>query len=203
MKAAIYARVSTLLGQDPENQLAPLRQLAAVRKFTVTGEFVDKGQSGAKERRPALDELVKAARKGAFKVILISGIDRLARDTRHLLNLIHELEACGVALISIRENIDFTSPMGKAVLAVLGAMAALERDLIAERVKVALAVGKEKAQKAGRRWKHGRPPALTEGQLTQARKLRAAGHSIRKIAAALGGKVSSTAVHRALKVTGG
>src|SRR5687768_5254262 len=139
-QAAIYARVSTLLGQDLNHQLEPLRAAAAGRGLTVVGEYADEGQSGTKERRPSLDRLVNDARLGKFKVILISGIDRLARNNRHLLNLIHELEGYGVAVLSLRENVDFKSPMGKAVLSVFGAMATLEAELIAERIRTALAV---------------------------------------------------------------
>jgi DNA invertase Pin-like site-specific DNA recombinase len=73
-----------------------------------------------KDRRSGLDELVKAARAGKFKILLIYSIDRLARDTRHLLNLIHELNLYGVSLISIRESIDFSTPMGQATLTLTG-----------------------------------------------------------------------------------
>ncbi len=120
IKAVAYARVSTLLGQDPEHQLISIRQLAQARNFDITVEYVDKGISGSKDRRPGLDELVKSARAGKFKILLIYSIDRLARDTRHLLNLIHEINHYGISLISIRESIDFSTPMGQATLTLTG-----------------------------------------------------------------------------------
>ena len=90
-KAVAYARVSTLLGQDPENQLIPIRQLANSRNLEIIHEYIDRGISGSKDKRPGLDEMVRAARSGKFKFLIIYSIDRLARDTRHLLNLINEL----------------------------------------------------------------------------------------------------------------
>jgi DNA invertase Pin-like site-specific DNA recombinase len=96
---AIYARVSTLLNQDPNNQIIPIKQFAESRNLKIVHEYVDRGISGSKERRPGLDQLVKDARSGKFKVLIVYSIDRLARDTRHLLNLINELSHYGVNLI--------------------------------------------------------------------------------------------------------
>jgi DNA invertase Pin-like site-specific DNA recombinase len=148
IKAVAYARVSTLLNQDPENQLVPIRLLAHSRDFDLIQEYVDKGISGSTglDKRPSLDALVKSARAGKFKIIIVYSIDRLARDTRHLLNVIHELNHYGVSLISINESMDFSTPIGQATLAILGAVASLERSLIAERIRNALAAKKILAQ---------------------------------------------------------
>lgn len=197
IKAVAYARVSTLLGQDPENQLIPIRQLAASRNLKLIDEHIDMGISGAKDRRPALDQLVKDARLGKFKLLIIYSIDRLARDTRHLLNLINELNHYGVSLISLRESIDFSTPMGQATLTILGAVAQLERELIRERIRNALAAKKLAAQQTNSNWRCGRPPVLNLKVSTRVLELREKGHSIRAIARML--EISKSSVERVLR----
>src|SRR5438093_12518938 len=111
MRAAIYARVSTL-DQEPENQLAELRRYVTARGWTsIAG--VDRGISGAKERRPALDALMKDARRRRFDVIVVWRLDRLGRNLRHLIVLLEELRALGIAFVSLGEGIDATTPAGK------------------------------------------------------------------------------------------
>jgi DNA invertase Pin-like site-specific DNA recombinase len=198
IKAATYARVSTLLGQDPENQLIPIRQLADSRNLKIIDEHIDRGVSGSKDRRPALDEMVKAARGGKFKFLIIYSIDRLARDTRHLLNLINELSHYGVSLISLRENLDFSSPLGQATLTIIGAVAQLERELIRERIRNALAAKKLAAKQNNTNWRCGRPKVVNDKVESKALELRAKGHSIRAIARML--KVSKSSVERILKL---
>lgn len=195
--AVVYARCSTLLAQDPETQLVHLRQFAQARNFHVVSEFVDMGISGAKERRPALDEMVKAARQGKFKIIIVSGIDRLARDTRHLLNLLEELRGYGVAVISLRENIDFTTAMGQAALTIFGAVAQLEREIIRERIKNALAAKKLAAEKSGSGWRCGRPSVISRDVESLVVKLRDEGKSLRQIAKSV--NVAKTTVIKILK----
>ena len=112
VKAAAYCRVSLYLEQSPEGQLVNIRQFAQVRGFDLVDEYVDHGVSGVRERRPGLDRLVADARRGRFKVLIVTGIDRIGRNTRHLLNLIHELSGYGVSLVSLRENIDMGVSLG-------------------------------------------------------------------------------------------
>lgn len=196
MRAAAYARVSTLLNQDPELQLSHLRNFSEARGFHLVKEFIDQGISGAKERRPALDSMIQDARHGKFKIIVVAGIDRLARDTRHLLNLIAELNHYGVSIISLRENIDFSTPLGQATLTILGAVAQLERELIRERIKNALAAKKLAAKQSGSGWRCGRP-ALDKSVVLQVQDLRKHGKSIRAIAKELGiGKTSAERILR-------
>ena len=152
--------------------------------------------SGAKERRPALDEMVKEARKGQFKIIIISGIDRLARDTRHLLNLINELNHYGVSIISLRENIDFSTPMGQATLTIFGAVAQLERELIRERIRNALAAKKLASERLGLSWRCGRKPKVDSSLSIRIIKLKEEGSSVRQIAKLVG--VSKSTVQRVL-----
>jgi DNA invertase Pin-like site-specific DNA recombinase len=196
IKAVAYARVSTLLGQNPEHQLEHIRIFATARGFSLIRQFVDSGVSGAKERRPALDEMIREARKGSFKIIIISGIDRLARDTRHLLNLINELNHYGVSIISLRENIDFSTPVGQATLTIFGAVAQLKRELIRERIRNALAAKKLAAERLGLNWKCGRKTKVNDELALTIKKLSSEGTSVRKISKLVG--VSKSTVQRVL-----
>jgi hypothetical protein len=108
MRAAIYARVSTI-DQEPENQLAELRQYAEARAWTAR-EYVDRGVSGAKDKRPALDDLVRDAKRRRFDVVVCWRLDRLGRNLKHLITLLDELQAVGVAFVSLAEGIDATTP---------------------------------------------------------------------------------------------
>lgn len=197
-KIALYARVSTLLNQDPENQLIHLRKLAENRGFKVVGEFVDKGISGTKDRRPALDEMLKRARRGEFQLIGVAALDRLGRNTKHLLIMIDELKHFNVSILSIREGIDFSSPIGAATLTIISAISQLERNLISERIKNALAAKKMAAQQMGSDWRCGRSPVITDDLVKKVHLLRSQGASIRKIAKELG--IGKSTVQRIIAV---
>jgi DNA invertase Pin-like site-specific DNA recombinase len=150
MKVALYARVSKVNShQDPEVQLQPLRALCQARGFEVVREYVDHGVSGAKERRPQLDELMADAEKGRrdFEAVMVWKFDRFARSVEHLLKALNAFDALGIAFISLTESIDTSTPYGKMVFTVLGAVAELERSLIIERIKAGL----KKAAKEGHR----------------------------------------------------
>src|SRR6059036_392453 len=136
MKAAIYARVSTL-DQEPENQLQELRRYVEARGWTSV-EYVDRGVSGAKDRRPALDRLLADARRRRLDVLVCWRLDRLGRNLKHLITLLEELQALGIAFVSLGEGIDATTPTGKLQMHILGAIAEFERARIAERVKAGL-----------------------------------------------------------------
>jgi hypothetical protein len=131
-RVGVYARVSTA-DQIPENQLAVLRAFADARGWTAT-EYVDHGISGARTSRPALDALLAAARARRLDVVLATKLDRLARSTRHLVDLAAELEALGVDLVVTDQAIDTTTPAGRLLFHVLAAIAEFERGLIRERV---------------------------------------------------------------------
>jgi DNA invertase Pin-like site-specific DNA recombinase len=148
MTAAIYARVSTF-DQEPENQLAELRRYTAARGWTAT-EVVDRGVSGAKDRRPALDQLLAAARRRRFDVLVVWRLDRLGRNLRHLIVLLEELQALGIAFVSLNEGIDATTPAGKLQMHILGAIAEFERARIAERVKAGLQRARAQGRRLGR-----------------------------------------------------
>jgi DNA invertase Pin-like site-specific DNA recombinase len=146
--AAIYARVSTL-DQEPENQLAELRRYVEARGWTAA-EYVDRGVSGAKDRRPALDQLLTDAKRRRFDVLVCWRLDRLGRNLRHLILLLDELHAVGIGFVTLGEGIDTTSPTGRLVLHVLGAIAEFERERIRERVVAGLRRAKAHGQRLGR-----------------------------------------------------
>jgi DNA invertase Pin-like site-specific DNA recombinase len=148
MKAAIYARVSTL-DQEPENQLQELRRYVEARGWAST-EYVDRGVSGSKDRRPALDELIRDAKRRRFDVVVCWRLDRLGRNLKHLITLLEDLQALGVSFVSLAEGIDATTPAGKLQMHILGAIAEFERARIQERIKAGLARARAQGVKLGR-----------------------------------------------------
>ena len=148
MRAAIYARVSTL-DQQPENQLQELRRYADARGWTAV-EYVDRGVSGAKDRRPALDQLLTDARRRRLDVVVCWRLDRLGRNLKHLITLLEELQALGVAFVSLAEGIDATTPAGKLQMHILGAIAEFERERIRERVLAGLQRARTQGKRLGR-----------------------------------------------------
>jgi len=149
VKVALYARVSTE-GQDPEVQLVALRAHAAQRDWQVIEESVDRGVSGAKERRRALDRLMKAAWAGQFQVVLVWRFDRFARSVKHLVAALETFRTLNVGFISLQEQLDTATPIGQAMFTIIGAMAQLERDIIRERVKAGLERAKGRGIRLGR-----------------------------------------------------
>lgn len=188
-KAALYARVSTRdKGQDPEMQLFHLRKYADSRELTVFKEYVDHGLSGTKDNRPGLISLMEDARKKRFSVVIVYRFDRFARSVVHLVNALSEFNHLKIDFVSFNENIDTASPMGQAMFTIIGAMAQLERDIIAERVKSGLA----RARARGKRL--GRPPvSITLQEIKEAQAL---GLSIRQLPEKLG--VSKSTIERHL-----
>ncbi len=194
-RAALYARVSTTgNGQDVGLQLDELRQVAAQRAWSAV-EFIDDGVSGSKDRRPALDRLMTEARAGRLDIVAVWRFDRFARDTRHLLTAMEEFKAMGVHFVSLREQVDTSTPMGKAMFTIISAISELERDLIRERV----VAGVRRAQAAG---KHcGRPrKEAADKALEAARALLDQGWGWRAVAEATG--VQKDTLRRRLKEAG-
>ena len=149
-RAALYLRVSTL-DQHPATQLHDLRGLAAQRGYEIVGTYEDR-ISGAKARRPGLDQMMVDGRRGKFDVVLVWAFDRLARSVRHFLEVLDELNHLEIEFVSFRENIDTGGPLGRAMVIIVGAIAELERSLIIERVRA----GMRRARLEGQRL--GRPP---------------------------------------------
>lgn len=151
MKAAIYARVSTV-DQEPENQLGELRRYIQARGWTAqeSQEYVDRGISGTKDRRPALDALLQDARRRRFDVLVCWRLDRLGRNLKHLITMLEELQALGVSFVSLAEGIDATTPAGKLQMHILGAIAEFERERIRERVLAGLQRARGQGKRLGR-----------------------------------------------------
>jgi DNA invertase Pin-like site-specific DNA recombinase len=148
-RIAIYARVSTA-DQHPETQLLDLRQMAKQRGYEVVREYNDI-ISGAKSRRPGLDQLLADARRHRFDIVLVAAFDRVARSVRHFLEVLDELNRLGIEFVSFRENIDTGGPLGRAMVVIVGAIAELERSLIVERVKAGMRRAKLEGRQIGRR----------------------------------------------------
>jgi DNA invertase Pin-like site-specific DNA recombinase len=177
-RAAIYARVSTSNnGQDPRVQTRELAEFCERRRWTLV-EYVDIGISGTKEKRPALDRLMADAHKRKFDVLVVWKFDRFARSVSHLLRALETFHALGIEFVSLSEQMDTSTPTGKMVFTVLGAVAELERSLIVERVRAGLRNARAKGKRLGR------PRKIVDvGRITA---LRAQGLSLRAIASELG-----------------
>ena len=178
LKVAIYARVSTINGQDPEMQLRELREYCERRKWKVWKEYVDVGVSGAKEKRLELDKLLSDAHRRKFDGVIVWKFDRFARSVSHLLRALETFRAQGIEFVSLSEQVDTSTPTGKMVFTVLGAVAELERSLIVERVRA----GIKNARAKGKRL--GRPRKIPNTD--QINLLRANGASWRAVGIALG-----------------
>ena len=189
-RAALYARVSTKQhSQDPETQLMPLRDHATARGLTVVGEYVDLGWSGSKERRPQLDRLMADVRAGKIDIVIVARFDRFARSVRHLLTALSEFQKCGVDFVSLNEQIDTSTNIGKLVFTILAALAEFERELIRERVRA----GVDRARRQG--IKLGRPTVLVDTVKINER--RTAGQTISQIARETGIARSTVRTHLA------
>jgi DNA invertase Pin-like site-specific DNA recombinase len=148
--AGLYARVSTFNGQNPEMQLGELRDYCQRRGFAVAGEYVDKGISGARERRPGLDKLMADCRKRLVDCVVVYRYDRFARSLRQLVNSLEEFRSLGIDFISLHEGVDTSTPNGRLVFGIFASIAEFERELIRDRVRSGLAAAKAKGKRLGR-----------------------------------------------------
>jgi DNA invertase Pin-like site-specific DNA recombinase len=172
-------RVSTKNhGQTTETQALALREYALRRGFTIAEEYRDEGVSGAKDRRPELDRMMRDARHRRFDAVLVARFDRFARSTKHLVLALEEFSSLGLDFISLNESIDTSSPMGRMVFTVIAAVAELERSIIRERVLA----GVDRARRQGKRF--GRPVVIVDRE--KVAMMKAAGQSIKSIAAECG-----------------
>ncbi len=190
-RAALYMRISTKNhSQTTETQALALRDYAERRGFEIVEEYRDEGISGAKDRRPALDRLIRDARSRRFEVVLVARFDRFARSVTHLLQALGEFNSLGIDFVSLSESVDTSTPMGKMIFTVLGAVAELERNLIQERVSM----GIERARKQGKAL--GRPKRIFDHEKARTMLQNA---SIREVSRKLG--VSRGVLQRALSGT--
>lgn len=189
MRAAIYARVSTANGhQSPEMQVNELREYCQRRGWEIAGEYVDAGISGTKDRRPELDKLNADAHRRRFDCVVVWKFDRFARSVSHLLRALETFNALGINFVSLSESMDTSTPAGKMVFTILGAVAELERSLIVERVRAGLRNARAKGKRLGR------PRVIVDA--AKIGRLRSQGRSVRQIAGELG--YSRGLVHKTL-----
>jgi len=178
-RVAIYARVSTTNhGQDASLQTRELQQFAEARGWQVAGEYVDAGVSGSKDSRPELNRLMADAKQRRFDAVCVWKLDRFGRSLRHLVNALADLESLGLSFISLKDNLDLSTPSGRLMFQMIGAMAEFERALIQERVRAGLRNARAKGKRLGR------PRAIVDA--TRIASLRAQGLSWPQIARRLG-----------------
>ena len=186
-RAALYLRTSTL-DQNPSTQLHDLKQLAEQRAFEVVDVYTDRGFSGTRAKRPGLDRLLADARRGRFQAVLVWSCDRVARSTRHLLEVLDELGRLEIAFVSFRESLDTAGALGRAITVIIAAISELERNLIVERVRA----GMRRARAEGQRL--GRPPLDLDREAIQ--RDRARGLSLAQLAKVH--QTSRTSIRRVL-----
>jgi len=177
MRTGIYARVSTR-DQSCDLQIRDLRAYCQARGFELVREYVDAGQSGAKDSRPELNKLMDDARKLQFDAIIVWRFDRFARSTKHLLAALEEFRSLGIQFISYQENVDTSTPLGQALFTIVSAVAQLERELIRERVSAGIRNARANGKKLGR--------PKTSVDRAQVMQLREQGQSLQQIATNLG-----------------
>jgi DNA invertase Pin-like site-specific DNA recombinase len=176
-KVCLYCRVSTS-HQTSENQLRELRAVAERMGYEIVSEFIDNGISGAKSRkdRPALDEMMKLATQRKFEIVMCWSIDRLGRSLQHLVEILNELQAMKIDLFFMQQGMDTTTPSGRMIFSVFGAIGEFERNLIRERV----VAGKKRAKESGTHI--GRPTKMNDGMRSAIKTMHENGMSIRQIA---------------------
>lgn len=179
-RCAIYARVSTS-EQEPRTQLRELTAYAKRRRFTVTHTLVEK-ESGADPTRPKLLELMELARKRTVDVVLVWKFDRFARSTQQLLAALEEFRQLGVDFVSYTENVDTSTPAGKALFGIVSVIAEFERDLIRERIRAGVARARADGTRLGR-------PSVPAELVAKVRALHRQGKSRRAIARETGASV--------------
>ena len=192
MTTAAYLRVSTK-GQSADLQRRGIRQFAERADLEVTDWYCDEGVSGRTETRPELDRLMEAARRRDVECVVVWKFDRFARSASHLIRALDEFNHLGIRFVSVQDQIDTGSPMGKAMFTIIGAMAELESSLISERVRAGMEVARENGKHVGR-------PATPDAVEEQIRRLACETDlSIRKIKKALSADVSRGVVGRVVK----
>ena len=176
-RIALYARVSTDK-QTVENQLIELRSLCERLGYIIVQEYTDNGISGAKGRndRPALDAMLKAATQRKFDMVMCWSIDRLGRSLQNLVEILNELQALGIDLYFQQQGMDTSTPSGRMIFSVFGAIGEFERNLIRERVLA----GQQRAKANG--VKLGRPSKMNDGMKSAVKLLRAKRMGIKQIA---------------------
>ena len=189
-RVALYVRVSTD-EQTTDNQRRELEGVAKRSGWKIVDIYEDNGISGAngREKRPALDKLLKDAARREFDMIAAWSVDRLGRSLQHLVGLLEELQALGVDLYLHQQGLDTSTPSGRAMFQMCGVFAEFERAMLVERTKAGLARARARGMRLGR------PPVppVTKRRIA---KLRQQGKSMRAIAKAT--DMSVATVHKVI-----
>jgi DNA invertase Pin-like site-specific DNA recombinase len=194
MRTALYLRVSTV-HQKSDLQADSLHRYAARAGLEIVAEYLDVAVSGGQESRPQLRALMRSARNHEFACVLVWKFDRFARSVAHLLRALEEFQHLGVRFISVQDQVDTESPMGKAMFTIIGAMAELESALISERVKAGMAAAKARGKQLGR------PPTPAHLVARIEKLAKTTTMSIRQVQDALQGRVSQSVVGEIVKRT--
>jgi DNA invertase Pin-like site-specific DNA recombinase len=190
MKVALYLRVSTT-DQDPESQGREVRQFVADRGWETVETYQDIGVSGARARRPALDQLVKDAWRGRFEAVVVWDLSRIARSTLNALQLLQELGQMKLRLIAVKQTFDTDTSLGRAFVTLAAMFAELERAILIERVRAGMARARAEGKLIGR--------PVRKVDVDELVRLRAQGLSIRQIARRV--QVPPSTVAKRLKST--
>jgi DNA invertase Pin-like site-specific DNA recombinase len=178
-RVAIHARVSTVNhGQDVSMQTRELREYCKRRNLRIVGQYTDIGVSGSKDSRPELNRLMVDAKQRRFDTVCVWKLDRFGRSLRHLVNALAEFESLGICFISLKDNLDLSTPSGRLMFQIIGAVAEFERALIQERVKAGMRHAKANGKAIGR------PKAIVDSNKIS--RLRASGATWREIAETTG-----------------
>lgn len=186
MRVAILARVSTKDQQSVPMQIEAARTYCADREWEIVKE-VEEAQSGKLSRRPKRDEIIELARKGKIDVVIVWKLNRWGRSTVDIMLTVHELLSWNVGFVSICENLDFTTPMGRLMAGMLAVFAEFEREMIVENVKAGIAAYRQKNEEWGR-------PSKIKGKKEKALQLKAEGCTVEQICEEL--KISRASYYR-------
>ncbi len=190
LRAALYVRVSTHDQQTLPLQLEALREYAARRHWQIVREVSEVAPGAAAAKRPQREALLQAAKRREVDAVLVWRLDRWGRSVADLVNSLAELEAVGVAFVSVTEALDLTTPAGRAMAAMVAVFAQFEREILKERIKAGIAQAKAQGKAMGR-------PKTAAKQVEEMHKLHAQGVSQAGIARRLG--IGRTSVRRLLK----
>ncbi len=187
MKVALYFRVSTT-DQEPESQAREVRAFVAAHGWEAVETYQDVGISGARAKRPGLDQLVKDAWRGRFEAVVVWDLSRMARSTLHALQLLQNFDQMKVRLIAVKQTFDTATPLGRAFFTLAAMFAELERSILIERVRAGMARARAEGKRIGR--------PVRQVDMAELLRLRGQGHSIRQIARSL--RVPSSTVAKRL-----
>lgn len=191
-RVARYLRVSRV-DQNPQLQEDETAEFIARRGWTLAQTYTDHGVSGSREKRPALDELLRDARRRKFDLVVVWRSDRLFRSLKNMVVTLADLDALGAGFVSVTEPFDTTTPSGRLLLHLVSAMAEFERGILIERTRAGVAAARRRGAKLGR--------PRTKIDLDRVQALLGGGLTLRKVSVEM--DLSYATLHRAMARRGG